>query len=318
MLPEIEEISLQHKFEEIIRSADKLAIQEFLNHQNISDVAELIYDNEEFESQIISLLSIHRAVSVFKILELPAQKRIIKDLPPFKTAELLNELPPDDRTSFLSELPSSAVRELVKTLNPDERKITLSLLGYPENSVGRLMTPDYVYVYENDNVEEVFTTIRRYAKSSETIDVLYVINKNGELLDDIKIKDFIMATPEKKVSDLMDGRYISLNADDDQEIASEVFKMNNRVALPVVSKSNKLLGIVTIDDVLWVSEEEYSEDMQMIGGTQALDEPYTEMPIFKLYKKRVIWLIILFFGELITISAMQQFQNEIAKVVLLP
>ncbi len=317
MLPEIEEISLQHKFEEIIRSADKLAIQEFLNHQNISDVAELIYDNEEFESQIISLLSIHRAVSVFKILELPAQKRIIKDLPPFKTAELLNELPPDDRTSFLSELPSSAVRELVKTLNPDERKITLSLLGYPENSVGRLMTPDYVYVYENDNVEEVFTTIRRYAKSSETIDVLYVINKNGELLDDIKIKDFIMATPEKKVSDLMDGRYISLNADDDQEIASEVFKMNNRVALPVVSKSNKLLGIVTIDDVLWVAEEEYSEDMQMIGGTQALDEPYTEMPIFKLYKKRVIWLIILFFGELITISAMQQFQNEIAKVVLL-
>ncbi len=212
MALEFEQISLQQKFDEVIASENKLQIQDFLNHQNISDVADLIYDNEDFENQIISHLSIHRAVSVFKILELPAQKRIIHDLPPFKTAELLNELPPDDRTSFLSELPGNAVRELVKTLNPDERKITLSLLGYPENSVGRLMTPDYVYVYEHDSIEDVFNTIRRYAKSSETIDVLYVLNDKGELLDDIRIKDFIMAAPEKKVSDLMDGRFISLHA----------------------------------------------------------------------------------------------------------
>lgn len=314
---ELEEISLQQRFEEIIVSEDKLSIQEFLNHQNISDVADLIYENEEYETQIISHISIHRAASVFKILELPTQKRIIKNLPPFKTAELLNELPPDDRTAFLSELPGSAVRELIKTLNPDERKITLSLLGYPENSVGRLMTPDYVYVYEHDSIEDVFNTIRRYAKSSETIDVLYVLNNKGELLDDIRIKDFIMASPDKKVSDLMDGRFISLHAEDDQEVASEVFKMNNRVALPVVSKSNKLLGIVTIDDILWVAEEEYSEDMQKIGGTQALDEPYLEMPLFKLFKKRVGWLIILFLGEMLTATAMGYFEDEIQKFVVL-
>jgi magnesium transporter len=314
---ELDEVSLQQKFDEVIASEDKLLIHDFLNHQNISDVAELIYDNEEYESQIISHISIHRAASVFKILELPTQKRIIKNLPPFKTAELLNELPPDDRTAFLSELPGSAVRELVKTLNPEERKITLSLLGYPENSVGRLMTPDYVYVYENDSIEDVFNTIRRYAKSSETIDVLYVINSRGELLDDIRIKDFIMASPDKKVSDLMDGRFISLHAEDDQEIASEVFKMNNRVALPVVSKSNKLLGIITIDDVLWVAEEEYSEDMQKIGGTQALDEPYLEMPLVKLFKKRVGWLIVLFIGEMLTATAMGYFEDEIQKFVVL-
>ena len=314
---ELEEISLQQKFEEVIASESKLAIQEFLNHQNISDVAELIYDNEEYETQIISHISIHRAASVFKILELPTQKRIIKDLPPFKTAELLNALPPDDRTDFFSELPSNAVRELVKTLNPEERKITLSLLGYPENSVGRLMTPDYVYVYEHDSVEDVFNTIRRYAKSSETIDVLYVLNDKGELLDDIRIKDFIMASPEKKVSDLMDGRFISLHAQDDQEVANDVFKMNNRVALPVVSKSNKLLGIVTIDDILWVAEEEYSEDMQKIGGTQALDEPYLEMPLFKLFKKRIGWLVVLFIGEMLTATAMGYFEDEIQKFVVL-
>ena len=162
---ELKEISLQQQFEEVIASEDILRIQDFLNDQNISDVANLIYENEKYEGQIISHLSLHRAASVFKILEFPTQKKIIKTLPPFKTAELLNELPPDDRTSFLSELPSNTVRELVKTLNPEERKITLSLLGYPEGSVGRLMTPDYVYVYEHDTVEDVLNTIRKYAKN---------------------------------------------------------------------------------------------------------------------------------------------------------
>ncbi|UEG49934.1 magnesium transporter [Ferruginibacter lapsinanis] len=314
---EIEEISIQQQFEEVIASEDKLKIQEFLNHQNISDVAELIYENEDYETQIVSHLSLHRAASVFKILELSTQKRIIKHLPAFTTAELLNELPADDRTAFLSELPGSAVRELVKALNPDERKVTLSLLGYPEGSVGRLMTPDYIYVYENDTVEDVLNTIRKYAKNSETIDVIYVIDKKGELLDDIRIKDFIMATPDKKVNELMDGRFITLHADDDQEVANEAFKMNNRVALPVVSKTNKLLGIVTIDDVLWVANEEFSEDMQKMGGTEALDEPYLDTPFFKLVKKRAGWLVVLFLGEFLTASALAFFNDEIAKATVL-
>ncbi|MEN9571064.1 MAG: hypothetical protein RL172_2295 [Bacteroidota bacterium] len=314
---ELDEIPLQQKFEEVIASEDKLKIKDFLNHQNISDVAELIYENEDFETQIVGHLSMHRAASVFKILELPTQKRIIKNLPAFTTAELLNELPADDRTAFLSELPSNAVRELVKTLTPDERKVTLSLLGYPEGSVGRLMTPDYVYVYENNTVEEVLNTIRKFAKSSETIDVIYVINDKGELLDDIRIKDFIMAVPDAQVHELMDGRFIALHAEDDQEVANEAFKMNNRVALPVVSRSNKLLGIVTIDDVLWVANEEFSEDMQKMGGTEALDEPYLEMPLVKLFRKRVGWLIILFIGELLTASVMQFFEDEIQKAVVL-
>ena len=314
---ELDEISLQAQFEEVIASEDKLRIKEFLNHQNISDVADLIYDNEDNETSIISHLSMHRAASVFKILELPTQKRIIKNLPAFSTAELLNALPADDRTSFLSELPSSAVRELVKALTPDERKITLSLLGYPEGSVGRLMTPDYIYVYEHNTVEDVLNTIRRYAKNSETIDVIYVINSKGELLDDIRIKDFIMASPDKKVNELMDSRYIALHAEDDQEVANEAFNMNNRVALPVVSRSNKLLGIVTIDDVLWVANEEFSEDMQKMGGTEALDEPYLEIPLVKLFGKRIWWLVVLFLGELFTATAMGYFEDEIQKAVVL-
>jgi magnesium transporter len=317
MTTELEQSTLQEQFETVIQTEDKLQIKSFLDHQNISDVADLVYEFPEYDNQIIANMSVHRAASVFKILDLAEQKKIIKELPANTTANLLNELPADDRTDFLEELPSNAVRELIKLLDPEERKITLSLLGYPENSIGRLMTPDYVYVYPWNTIEEVFATIRKYGKDSETINVIYIINEKGELLDDIRISDFILNAPDKKVSEMMDDRFISLHADDDQETAAEVFKMNNRVALPVVSQSNKLLGIVTIDDILWVATEEFSEDMQKMGGTSALEEPYLDVPLLKLYKKRIIWLIILFIGETLTIAAMSSFQETLEQVLVL-
>ena len=312
-----EDISLQEQFEAIIQTEDKLAIKKFLDDQNISAVAELVSEFPEYDSQIIANMSVHRAVSVFKILDLAEQKRIIQELPANTTANLLNELPADDRTDFLEELPSNVVRELIKLLDVDERKITLSLLGYPEYSIGRLMTPDYVYVYPWNTIEEVFATIRKYGKDSETINVIYVINELGELLDDIRISDFILNAPDKNVSELMDDRFISLHPEDDQESAAEIFKMNNRVALPVISNTNQLLGIVTIDDVLWVASEEFSEDMQKMGGSSALEEPYLDVPIFRLYKKRIIWLLILFIGETLTIAAMSNFQKTLEQVLVL-
>jgi len=309
--------NIKQHFNYLLESGNETAARQFLDHQNISDVADLINEFPEQEGYIISHMSIHRAASVFKILDLSAQKHIIRELPPYKTAELLNVLSPDDRTDFLEELPSNAVRELIKLLDLEERKTTLSLLGYPEDSIGRLMTPDYVYVYPQNSVEEVFATIRKHGKDSETINVIYVINEKGELLDDIRIRDFILSQPNKRVADLMDSRVTSLNAYDDQEKASEIFKKENRVALPVVSQSNKLLGIVTIDDMLWVAEEEFSEDMQKMGGTEALEQPYLEIPLFKLFQKRIVWLVVLFLGEMLTATAMGYFQDEIAKAVVL-
>ena len=312
-----EEMSLQEQFEEVIASNDKLKIQDFLNDQNISDVAQLISDNEDYETQIISILSPHRAVSTFKILDVPEQKRIIQSLPPLKTAELLNELPADDRTAFLEELPTSVVRELIKMLEPEERKVTLSLLGYPEGSVGRLMTPDYIAVHEDWSVEEVLEEIRQVGKHMETIDVVYVINEKEEFIDDIRIREIILSKPDKLVSDIIDRRFIVLHVNDSQEEANNIFKMNNRVALPVVDDNNILLGIVTIDDMLWVANEDFSENMQRMGGTEALDEPYLEIPLFKLFKKRVGWLVILFIGEMLTATAMSFFEDEIAKAIVL-
>lgn len=317
MNQEVENTALEVLFEQTIATGNRLAIQEFLDDQNISDVAHLIYEYPDHSADIISGMAIHRAASVFKILDLAEQKQIIRELPTYKTAELLNELPADDRTDFLQELPQRVLRDLIKLLDPEERKITLSLLGYPEQSVGRMMTPDYVYVYAHNTVEEIFGIIRRVAKNSETIDVIYIIDEKGELVDDIRIRDVILASPDKRVDELLDGRVIALNVNDDQEHAKQVFEMNNRVALPVTDDNNILLGIVTIDDILWVANEEYSEDMQKIGGTEALDEPYLDTPFFQLIKKRVGWLIVLFLGELLTATAMAYFNDEIAKATVL-
>ena len=309
--------SIQEQFELILADENKMRMHEFLNNLNISDVAVLIEEYEEKATEIVASLSVHRAASTFKILEFNAQKTIIQDLQPLKTAALLNELPADDRTSFLEELPTSVVRELIKLLNPEERKITLSLLGYPEDSVGRLMTPDYIAVQADWTIAEVLEHIREVGQESETIDVIYVINDQGQLVDDVRIREFLLSPPERMVSELTDGRYIELNVYDDQEKANQVFKMNNRVALPVVDNNNFLLGIVTIDDVLWVANEEFSEDMQKMGGTEALEEPYLEISIFKLFKKRVGWLIVLFLGEMLTATAMANYELALDKALIL-
>ncbi|MBM3432707.1 MAG: magnesium transporter [Bacteroidetes bacterium] len=317
MSAEILQQNLREAFLQVRQQGDPVTLPAFLDDQNISDIAAWIDEESQWATEIISVMSMHRAVSVFKILDLSLQKQVIRELPANLTANLLNALPADDRTDFFEELPGNVVRELIKLLEPEERKITLSLLGYPENSIGRLMTPDYVYVYPQNTVEEVFATIRKYGKDSETINVIYVINEQGELIDDIRIRDIILNEPNKKISDLIDGRFIALTPEDDQETASEIFKMNNRVALPVISRSNKLLGIVTIDDILWVAQEEFTEDMQKMGGTEALDEPYLDVPLLKLYKKRIVWLLILFVGETMTIAAMSGFQQTLESVLVL-
>ena len=301
----------------LLESNDEQQLRDYLNNLNISDVEELISELPEHGPQFIEILSLNRAVNVFRILDFPTQERLLKKLSGLKIAELINELPPDDRTSLFSEMHSDTVKSLILHLPPDDRKQALALLGYEEDSVGRLMTPDYIAVKKNWDVVQVLSHIRRYGKNSETIDVIYVIDENGILLDDIRIREILLVDPATKISDLMDSRLISLKVNDPQEEVINTFRMNNRVALPVTDDSDILLGIVTVDDILWIANEEYTEDIQKIGGTEALDEPYLDISLLRLVRKRVGWLIILFLGEMLTATAMGYFEGQIAKAVVL-
>ena len=303
------------QIELLLEQNDEAELQEYLNNLNISDVEVLIGEFPEQGSLFIELLSINRAVNVFRILDFPTQERILKKVSGAKVAELVKGLPPDDRTALFSEMHGDTVKVLIQQLPADDRKEALQLLGYKEDSVGRLMTPDYITVKKTWDVARTFAHIRKYGKDSETIDVLYVVDTDGALLDDIRIREVLLADPETKISSLMDGRMIALNVNDPQEEAINVFRMNNRVALPVTDDADILLGIVTVDDILWIANEEYTEDIQKIGGTEALDEPYLDINLFRLVRKRVGWLIILFLSEMLTSTAMQHFNDVIAIII---
>ena len=230
---------------------------------------------------------------------------------------ILNEMSPDDRTALLEEMPSAAARQLIKLLTPDERRVAQALLGYPEDSVGRLMTPDFIAVHDDWTVKEVLDHIREFGRDSETLNVIYVVDERGKLIDDLRMREFLLRPLEARVSGFRDRTFVALKVNDTQEEALNAFRKYDRAALPVIDSHDVLVGIVTSDDMLDVAEEEATEDIQKFGGMEALDEPYMRISLLRMVRKRAGWLVILFLGEMLTASAMGYYEGEIAKAVVL-
>ena len=243
--------------------------------------------------------------AVFTYLEHNAKHKLLKVLTQPQAAALLNELPLD------------LAMQLLGLLTPAERKIAEDLLAYPEHSVGRMMTLDYVAVRPDWTVRECLDFIRTHGYDRETLNMIFVTDAAGHMLDDIRVRRFLLAEPDTKVSALMDGNYATLAPTDDREKALGVFRRFDRVALPVTGPDHKLIGIVTADDMLDVASEEATEDIQKLGGSEALDEPYTTIALTKMVKKRASWLVVLFLGEMLTATAMSYFEDELAKAIVL-
>ncbi|MDQ3586285.1 MAG: magnesium transporter, partial [Acidobacteriota bacterium] len=271
------------------------------------------------EEQVIAFRILPRGVAadVFEYLPLEAQEQLLKAMAHGEIASILNEMDPDDRTMLLEELPAAVTKQMLALLTPGERAVAVSLLGYPEGSIGRLMTPDYVRVREHWTVQQVLDHVRKHGQNSETLSMIYVVDERGVLVDDVRIREFLLAQPERRVSDLMDHRFVALQATDDEEMAVSVFRREDRNALPVTDTTGVLIGIVTIDDVLDVAEEAATEDIQKIGGVEALEEPYIQVAFARMVRKRALWLIVLFLGEMLTATAMGFFEDEIERAVVL-
>jgi magnesium transporter len=288
-----------------------------LNKLSSRDIIEFTNRHTNWAGKLFQHIDVKHAARVFKFLRKKKQEIIIKSLPDEKAAELLNALQPDDRTAFLGLLPGNAVKELLKILAPETRAETLILLGYPEGSVGRLMTPDYLAIRSSDTVQQVLDSIRQRGQAAETLNFVFVVDENGLLVDDINIKEFLIVDPATPVVKLMDHQFIALSANHAQTETISIFKHNSRYALPVTNETGVLLGIVTLDDVLRLSEKENTREIQKIGGSEALEEPYTTIAFSSLVKKRAGWLVILFLGEMLTATAMGFFEGEISKAVVL-
>ncbi|MHC1739382.1 MAG: magnesium transporter [Ignavibacteriaceae bacterium] len=309
---------LQPEIKDLINKRDFTSLRDVLEDWSPTDLADLISDLEVNEQAILfRILHKELATDTFEYLDVDEQLNLLKALGNEEVASILNEMSPDDRTAMLEELPAPIAKQLIAKLSHDERIIAQKLLGYPEYSVGRLMTPDYIAVREQWSVSEVLNYVREYGKDSETLNIIYVVDDKGKLIDDIRIRDFLLAPLADRVVDLMDGNYISLIVTDDQEKAVEVFKKYDRIALPVTDSTGILIGIVTIDDVLDVAEEEATEDIHKLGAVEALEEPYVDVTLWEMMKKRAPWLSVLFVGEMLTASAMSYFEHAISKAVVL-
>lgn len=314
MNPELLKIDLNA----LIDARNFNALREQTKNWPAGDLAELMEPlSAEMEAVIFRLLPRDQAAGVFTYLSEERQEELLKAMAREEVASILNAMSPDDRTSLLEELPANVIQQLLNLLSVEERAVASQLLGYEEDSIGRLMTPDFVRVRPHWTVAQALDHVRRYGTDSETMSMVYVIDDDNKLVDDLRIRQILLAAPDSLISDLMDSRFVYLKATDHRETAVEVFKDADLAALPVTDAADTLIGIVTVDDILDVAEEEATEDIQKIGGSEALDEPYMKIAIPKMVQKRATWLIILFISEMLTATAMGKFEDEIAKAVVL-
>jgi magnesium transporter len=309
---------LSEELAEVLHARDFARLRDIVRNRHPGDLAALLTDLS-VEDQVLAFRVLPRkdAAVVFEYLSQEAKEALLKAMAQEDVATLLNAMAPDERTMFLEELPATATRQLLNLLTPEERAVALTLLGYPERSVGRLMTPHYVAVHEHWTVREVLDHVREYGQDSETLNVIYVVDEHGLLIDDIRIRELLLAPTDRRVADLMNRQFIALKATDDQDEAVAVFRKYDRTALPVTDSGGTLIGIVTIDDMLDVAEASATREIQRIGGSEALDEPYMRIAFGRMIQKRAGWLTALFLGEMLTATAMGFFEAEIAKAVVL-
>lgn len=289
----------------------------YLNaHPN--DIAEYITALES-EEQFIAFMRLPgvQKSDVFSYLSNAERMTILRSLGNHDAAELLRNMSPDDRTDFFSEFPDTLIKQAVSLLSDEERKIALSLIGYPEKSVGRIMTPYYVQAKSHWTVRETFRQIKHYGRKAETLNFIYIVDENQRLINDMRIGELLLADEEQTLESLISSQSVSLVSTQAVAEAISTFEKYDREALPVISESGILVGIVTIDDILDQIEKRETEVIQKFGGLEALDLPYTNTSLWKMIQKRAGWLIILFVGEMLTASAMGHFDEEIKKAVVL-
>jgi magnesium transporter len=289
-----------------------------LERTHVSDIAEMLTALPPKERAIVfRLVARDRAAEVFGYLPPSEQKELIHSLTADEVKRMLNEMRPDDRTRFFGEMPAEVTRKLLEELSPEELKESRELLGYPLESVGRYMTPHYVSIAPDMTAGEALEHIRNIGQKSETLNVVYILDVNGKLLEDIRLGSLVLADPQTKVKNIADPAMVSLHAMDDRESALGLFEKYDRVALPVTDAQGYMLGIVTVDDMLDVAQAEATEDIQKLGGSEALDAPYNQVGLWEMIRKRGGWLSALFLGEMLTATAMSFFEGEIAKAVVL-
>jgi magnesium transporter len=309
---------LKPELEELIAASDWGSLKDVLVDVPSEDLAEFLEEIADDQAlMVFRLLKKKQAAEVFANLSGSKGVALLDRFTNGQIRELMGNLSPDDRTYFVEELPGNLVQRVLNSMSPEDQAEVKQLLGYPEGSIGRIMTTKYVRVFKNWTVEQSLEHIRRWAKTAETINVIYVVDDEERLIDELQITQLILALPSQTIETLMDEHFVALSATEDQEEAVRSLQKYDRVALPVVDSEGVLVGLVTVDDILDVAEEETTEDMQKMAAMQALDDYYSETTIFEMVKKRIGWLAVLFIGQILTATALESYESVLTGAVFL-
>jgi magnesium transporter len=305
-------------FKETLRQGNWQELRRALNDLPPADIADLlILLPVEDEGVVFRVLPREQAAQVFAYLPIERQEELLHSFSNEQVHSILNGMSPDDRTRLLEEMPHEVTRKLLETLSSEELKYARALLGYPENTAGRHMTPEYVALKPSMTAGEALDSIRKNGRGKETVNILYVVDEGGKLLDDVRLGSLVMADPSTRVEEICDAPSASIPATADIETVLATFEKYDRSALPVTDSQGHMLGIITSDDVLQLAEQQATEDIQKLGGLEALEAPYLEVSFWSMVKKRAGWLSILVLGELLTASAMGHFEEELARALVL-
>ena len=298
---------------ELLDKRDMKQLQRRMEEMNEFDVAEFLTEIEDNRMPMVfRLLSKETAADVFANFEAPEQERIINSITDSELAGIIEELYVDDAVDMMEEMPANVVRRVMRAATPATRSLINQYLRYPENSAGSIMTSEFVDLKKYMNVKESFARIRRIGEDKETIYVCFVISADRKLEGIVTVKDLLLADDDTIIEDLMDRNVIFATTTDDQETVSEMFSDYDLMALPVVDTEGRLVGIVTVDDVLDVMEQETTEDFEIMAGILPSDKPYSRTGPFDMWKNRIPWLMFLMLSATFTSMILTTFEDMLA------
>lgn len=301
------------ELEALLDSRDMKKLQQRMEEMNEFDVAEFLSELDDSRMPMVfRLLTKETAAEVFANFEAPEQEKIINSITDSELAGIMEELYVDDAVDMMEELPANVVKRAMRTATPTTRNLINQYLRYPENSAGSIMTAEFVDLKKYMSVKESFARIRRIGEDKETIYVCFVISADRKLEGIVTVKDLLLADDEVIIEDLMDRDVIFASTTEDQESVSEKFSDYDLMALPVVDKEGRLVGIVTVDDIIDVMEQETTEDFELMAGMTPSDKPYSRTGIFEMWKNRIPWLMFLMLSATFTSMILTGFENTLS------
>lgn len=303
---------------ELLGTKQYTRLRQKLSELNDADIAAVMEELEEEEMlKVFRILPKDMAADVFSYLEVENQQTIITSLSDKEAANIIDNLMADDATDLLEEMPANVVKKLLANASPDTRRDINHLLRYPEDSAGSIMTVEYVDLKENLTVAEAIDRIRKVGLDSETINICYVLDPGRKLVGTVALRYLLLSDPDAVIGDMMHENVIAINTLMDQEEAARQFKKYDFTAMPVVDNEKRLVGIITVDDIVDIIEEETTEDMEKMAAIMPSDKPYMRTGIWETYKKRIPWLLLLMISAAFTGRIITAFEDALSVYVVL-